>query len=260
MQHWVGFSATGCKQIHFFLWLSERTLFLLPTVWVLVGGHSSLTGNTRVTAHRLHCPDSSGGQSTLIFQARLVFCTIEMLLRNRFCIPNRHHDGREKASLWLADLLDWITEWVGKIKVKKKGQENPDHMHGILQRGWPAAISSCHKQQSVKRGSKLSCRGNHGYNVLAYSCRCRVYVSLSGQIGMKQVFVRFCLLRLCDTNTQQVAWVSVFASRYLRTRKPPWDDRALTLPSHTWMKGSNLESLALLVPQISHESTLWSQI
>lgn len=202
MQPWVGFSATGSEQIHFFLCLSEPTLSLLPTVWVWVRGHSNHTGNTRVTAHSLHCPDSSGGQSTLIFQARLVFCTIEVLLRNRFCIPNGHHDGREKASLWLAVQLDWIKERVRKIKVKKNGQEGPDDVHESLQRGWPAAILPCHKQQSVKRGSKLSCRGNHGYNVLAYSCRCRAYVSLSGQIGMKLAFVRFCLLRLRDTNSR----------------------------------------------------------
>lgn len=45
-------------------------------------------------------------------------------------------------------------------------------------------------------------------------------VPLSGQISIKVVLViKFCVFRLCDTSTQQVVWVSTFASHCQRTHK-----------------------------------------
>lgn len=60
------FSAAGSWQIHLDCHCLELNSFL-PTVLVLVKGHFNHTGITRVTVHRLHCLDSSRGQSTLIF-------------------------------------------------------------------------------------------------------------------------------------------------------------------------------------------------
>lgn len=56
----------------------------------------------------------------------------------------------------------------------------------------------------------------------AYSCRCRTYVSLGGQISIKVVLViQFCLFRLCDTSAQQAVWIRAFAPHCQRTHKPP---------------------------------------